>query len=227
MVKDDDDKGQKIQKQFEEILPRLWSKARENEAKMKSEYLSTLHTKLLEEIKTQISTPSFETWFSGLSIEDVKDDNSIIFGTTTTIAKEWIEQVYITLIEKSLKFVTNTDFKAYFVIRVKEKSDCEYEKPFTIDQCVICKCKDFQSKNIEIPLGIQGIVSMTVEGFKCRKCGEEYYSDTIKRVIQLFKQREYEQQIKPMHLQSEEYRKSSAKAARDDDDEDKQNTICD
>jgi chromosomal replication initiation ATPase DnaA len=184
MVKDFDDKSQKIQKQFEEILPTLWDKAKANEAKLKTEYLSGLHTKLLEEIKSQISTPSFETWFSDLTIEDLTEDNTIIFGTNTNWVKEWLEQRYMRLIEQSLRTVTKSDFKAFVVLKELANNISKNEKPYTVEHCVICNCRDIQSKDIEIPLGIQGVVNMTVEGFVCRVCDNKYYSERIKRINQ-------------------------------------------
>ncbi|UUZ84037.1 hypothetical protein LJK88_09885 [Paenibacillus sp. P26] len=213
-----------IIEKFEEILPQLWDKAKSNEIKLKSEYLTTLHTKLLKEIKTQISTPSFDTWFSGLSIEDLKDDNSIIFGTKTTMVKEWLEERYMSLIKKSLKTVTNIEFEVSFVLRTTEKSNRRNEDIDTIKQCVNCNCQDLTRKNIELPLGIQGIVSMTVEGLVCTNCGKEYYSDNIKRIIQLFKQREHERQIGqlevtkaiPFHMMSEKDQKESIDALLED-----------
>lgn len=228
MVDSNNDRNKRIQENFEKILPQLWDIARSNEDKLKLDYLAIMHKKLIEEIKMQISAPSFDTWFSDLTIEDLKDDNRIIFGTNTTLVKEWLEQRYMSLIEKSLRTVTNSNFKVSFVLRKNENSDCKNEKPYTIEQCIVCNCIDFQSKNIELPIGIKGIVSMTVKGLICTNCGEEYYSETIKKVVRLFKQREAELESNPLHfgavkepnpfdLQNEEYKRLSMESMREDD----------
>lgn len=46
---------------------------------------------------------------------------------------------------------------------------------FTIEQCVMCGCKDVPNKTLEIPVNVHGIVSVSVKGAKCSQCGEEYY----------------------------------------------------
>ncbi|TVX86038.1 hypothetical protein [Paenibacillus agilis] len=59
---------------------------------------------------------------------------------------------------------------------------------FTIEECVMCGCKDVPNKKIELPVGVGGIVSVIVEGAECTKCGEKYYdSDDTEAIRELKK----------------------------------------
>lgn len=211
MTEDKNERLKKAEENFEKLLPQLWDKAKENEIELKSEYIKTLQTKLLNEIKLQIPEPSYQMWFSTLTIIDIIDglevvfeakptiDLEIVFGTNTTIGKEWLEVHYESMIRTILKTITNVDYKASFVLRSKEDRNRIGDNLFEIEECFGCGCQSLLRKNIEIPFEVLNIVSLTVVGLQCPDCGEEYYSDTINEVISLFKRREHERQIKPTH----------------------------
>lgn len=110
-----------------------------------------------------------------------------------------------------------------YVARLRtESSTKRSEELFTIEECVLCGCTDVPNKNLELPIGVGGLVSVTVQGAQCIQCGESYYDsediEGIRELKKLSKQREYERQIKVIRLQSKEYRESSARASRDEDD---------
>ncbi|MGM0714182.1 hypothetical protein [Brevibacillus parabrevis] len=94
---------------------------------------------------------------------------------------------------------------------------------FTIEQCVMCGCKDVRNQTLTIPVNMQGIVSVNVLGAKCSNpdCLEEYYDNVdagvIRELKELIKRQALIGRINPLHLQSEDYRISSAEAARDND----------
>jgi hypothetical protein len=110
------DRSKNIQENFEKILPQLWEKARANEEKLKSEYMKTLLSKLLDDVRSHISKPAFDTWFSGFSIEGLNIDESIVFGTNSKMKMEWIEQRYSKMLKATIKSITNADFKVSFIV---------------------------------------------------------------------------------------------------------------
>lgn len=125
MVKDFDDKSQKIDKQIEVILPKLWAKARANEVELKSEYLSKLQAKLLESIGEQIPNDHFNWWFNEkLSIEDISDDNRVTIGADSELNAAWLQLRYSDMLKKTLRSITNenVDFELSFVVR-EDNSD--------------------------------------------------------------------------------------------------------
>jgi len=114
-----------------------------------------------------------------------------------------------------------------FVTRLRtESANKGSEEVFTIEQCVMCGCRDVPNKTLDIPVNIKGIVSVNVSGAQCSNpnCLESYYDsddiEIIRDMKKLLKQREHHRQIKPLHLQSKEYRETSARAMRDEDDYD-------
>ncbi|WP_219834779.1 DnaA N-terminal domain-containing protein [Paenibacillus sp. R14(2021)] len=194
MTENSEERKKRVLENFEKHLPQIWEKARQNEERLKTEYQQNLLAKLLEEIRTKISRPSFDAWFSKLSIEEL-DDNSITLGTNLTIVMEWLETRYKSLIEKSLENITNSNsnFKVSFILR--EYSGNKNVESFVVKECTACGCQDFSQKLIEVPVNVGGILSMNVDGLVCTNCGLEYYDDSLKRVVRLFQQRQHEQQL--------------------------------
>ncbi|WP_152394756.1 hypothetical protein [Paenibacillus guangzhouensis] len=98
------------------------------------------------------------------------------------------------------------------------------EDAMNILECPMCGCDDVPNELLTIPVNMKGIVSVNVLGAKCSnpECLEEYYNsedtEVIRQLKELIKQQALIGRIKPMHLQSEEYQKSSAEATRDDDE---------
>ncbi|MED1725783.1 hypothetical protein [Brevibacillus parabrevis] len=60
---------------------------------------------------------------------------------------------------------------------------------FTIEQCVMCGCKDVPNQMLSIPVNMQGIVSVNVLGAKCSNpdCLEEYYDSETTELIRKIK----------------------------------------
>ncbi|MFC5403920.1 DnaA N-terminal domain-containing protein [Cohnella soli] len=91
MTENNEERRKRVEEQFKKHFPRILEKARQNEERLKTEYQRSLLTRLLEDIRNKISEPSFDAWFSELSIED-SDDNSVIFGTNLTLVLEWLKR---------------------------------------------------------------------------------------------------------------------------------------
>lgn len=109
-------------------------------------------------------------------------------------------------------------------LRTESSTRRSEEVVFTIEQCVMCGSHDVPNKTLEIPVNINGIVSVSINGAKCSNpnCLEEYYNsndtETIRAIEYLLNMRLNHRQIKKLHLQSDEYRAQSARAARNEDD---------
>ncbi|MFD2115512.1 YgiT-type zinc finger protein [Paenibacillus yanchengensis] len=64
---------------------------------------------------------------------------------------------------------------------------------FTIDQCVMCGHKEVPNQELEIPVNIEGIISVKVQGAKCSNCGEEYFNSNDTQAIRSM-ERAYKEQ---------------------------------
>ncbi|AIQ34041.1 hypothetical protein [Paenibacillus sp. FSL R5-0345] len=111
-----EERSKQINAKFESILPKLWQKSRENVETLKIEYMKTLHTKLLDVIRNQLTIPAFYNYFTGFSIEDISSDVSIIFGTNTTLKKEILEFEYLSLLRTALTSITGVDYEISIVV---------------------------------------------------------------------------------------------------------------
>lgn len=101
---------------FESILPKLWEQGRQEDETLKIEYMKTLHAKLLNVMRNQLTIPVFYTYFTGFSIEDISSDVSIIFGTNTNLKKEKLESEYLSLLKAVLTSITRVDYEISFVV---------------------------------------------------------------------------------------------------------------
>jgi chromosomal replication initiation ATPase DnaA len=95
------------------------------EGKIKSLYIKSLQNCLLNQIRSQISKPSFTTWFENFSIVDLVHKKSIVFATDTLLKKEWIENRYKSLVLDALIKIEDADYDTvtFFVIEDSGKSD--------------------------------------------------------------------------------------------------------
>lgn len=59
----------------------------------------------------------------------------------------------------------------------------------------MCGCKDVPSKVLEVPVGIQGVVSIKVEGAQCSQCGEKYFDSNDMQAIRELKKTCEEQDV--------------------------------
>lgn len=57
-----------------------------------------------------------------------------------------------------------------------------------IEECIICGCKIVPMKEIEMPVNVNGILSMKVLGAECSQCKEQYFdSEDINPILELIK----------------------------------------
>jgi len=82
-----------------------------------AENTEILFSKLLIQIAQSLSKPSFQTWFTNISINSVDlIKNTIVFGTDSKFKKEWLETRYLKLLSATLQTITNIDFTISFTV---------------------------------------------------------------------------------------------------------------
>jgi chromosomal replication initiator protein len=83
----------------------------------------------LSEMSSDLSKPSFETWFKSTRPVSLKDC-CIVIEVPNDFAKEWIETRYKEMIVKKLKSITSVDYDLIFIIS-PNSMDCDeiYEPP--------------------------------------------------------------------------------------------------
>lgn len=79
-----------------------------------------LMEKIKNELKTELTQISFDTWFSPLNIRSI-DGNHIIFTTPSEFQRDFVENKYKPLLLNTLKFITNRDWE-YSVIDLETEA---------------------------------------------------------------------------------------------------------
>ncbi|GGP08191.1 DnaA N-terminal domain-containing protein [Oceanobacillus neutriphilus] len=70
--------------------------------------------KVLEKINSQISKPSFNTWFKNTSAE--LEDDALTIYSSSAFTIDWLETNYSTLIIDTIKDVTGEDYSIHFEV---------------------------------------------------------------------------------------------------------------
>ncbi|ACB83600.1 chromosomal replication initiator protein DnaA [Natranaerobius thermophilus] len=98
-----------------------------------SENMEELWSKTLEELKQQLSKPSFETWFQ--STEPVEMSSTDLYiSVPNEFTKDWLNSRYKNSIENSLKKISGKQLKIKFLlpgekIKMEEQNNENEEKP--------------------------------------------------------------------------------------------------
>lgn len=85
-----------------------------------------LMEKIKNELKTELTQISFDTWFSPLSIRSI-DGNHIVFTTPSEFQRDFVENKYKPLLLNTLKFITNRDWEYSVVDLETEAKEKELE----------------------------------------------------------------------------------------------------
>ncbi len=75
-------------------------------------------------IKDKISDQAFQTWFSGILISSVSNDELVI-QVPNKFHFEWLESKYRMLIEESINHVTSKSLIINYTVPITSKSDQE------------------------------------------------------------------------------------------------------
>ncbi|MBQ4901245.1 hypothetical protein KB559_20590 [Paenibacillus sp. Marseille-P2973] len=57
-----------------------------------------------------------------------------------------------------------------------------------IIECVFCNCSDVRNKLLELDVGVEGILSVDVQGAECTQCGKQYLFGNDLKIVETFKQ---------------------------------------
>ncbi|MBM7557763.1 chromosomal replication initiator protein DnaA [Halanaerobacter jeridensis] len=96
---------------------------------MQKENAEEIWEKTLEEIESQLSTPSFETWFQPTEILGIQKNTALI-EVPNEFAKDWLETRYSKLIKESLLEVTDNSYEIKFIIpEMEDEINLEEEAP--------------------------------------------------------------------------------------------------
>lgn len=86
----------------------------------------------LKDIKEELSSLAFSTWFQGVTLKEIKDDTAIIV-VPMAIHKRHLHDNYRDLIQDSLNKITGTNFELEFYLE-NEIEKFEKEKKETMDE---------------------------------------------------------------------------------------------
>ncbi|MFZ3132536.1 MAG: chromosomal replication initiator protein DnaA [Desulfosporosinus sp.] len=78
----------------------------------------------LEKLKTELSKPSFETWFSSTRLFLI-DDDTVIISVPNEFAKDWLESRYASLIRSAIQSIIGHSISLRFIIPSPEGSYTE------------------------------------------------------------------------------------------------------
>ncbi|MFW6000929.1 MAG: chromosomal replication initiator protein DnaA [Halanaerobium sp.] len=97
--------------------------------------LNHIWEKTLENIKNQITNPSFNTWFSETKAVLTTGENQLVLQVPNNFIQEWIETQYTDLIEEILKDLTGNKWTLLLLtpkqvekFKEKQKENKEYNK---------------------------------------------------------------------------------------------------
>lgn len=83
--------------------------------------LDHIWKKTLENIKEQITNPSFNTWFSETKAVMTTEENQLVLQVPNNFIQEWIESQYTDLIEEILKDLTGNQWTLILLIPAEVK----------------------------------------------------------------------------------------------------------
>jgi chromosomal replication initiator protein len=103
---------------------------------LKKEDIKEIWQSTLDDIESQLSKPSFETWFKPTEILAIQN-NTIIIEVPNEFAKDWLKTKYSNLIKETLLKITNKSHQVKFVIPemsqeeifIEEEQEEEAEEP--------------------------------------------------------------------------------------------------
>ncbi|MCM3635302.1 hypothetical protein [Paenibacillus camelliae] len=93
---------------------------------------SILQNQLLNLLKQSLTKSEFMEWFSELNIEELTNDNRIIFGTSDKEKKEYLEVRYFSLLKSKLRELTGHDYELHFNVKSEvQKTSKKIKKPIS------------------------------------------------------------------------------------------------
>lgn len=96
----------------------------------------SLWDRVLERVRSGISSRSFETWIRPLSFLSLSD-GEIVLGVPNGFALDWVEEHYRGEIEEAVVSEFGRPLRVALIIHAKEEESPEYESPLTAARPVI------------------------------------------------------------------------------------------
>ncbi len=116
--------------------------------------LDHIWKKTLENIKEQITNPSFNTWFSETKAVLTTGENQLVLQVPNNFIQEWIETQYTDLIEEILKKLTGNQWTLLLLtpkqvkkFKEKQKENKDYNKNDPENNDLEIVEKDLEEKN--------------------------------------------------------------------------------
>ncbi|MCK5744215.1 MAG: chromosomal replication initiator protein DnaA, partial [Caldisericia bacterium] len=78
-------------------------------------------TKIQDRLRSEVSAPSYEMWFSSSKLVS-ESDGRIVISVATDFAKDWIHSKYYKLIKSIADNLTKTNTDIVFVVSKEESS---------------------------------------------------------------------------------------------------------
>jgi chromosomal replication initiator protein len=97
--------------------------------------------KALTIMKTQLSVPSFETWFRPVTLQEEKEDE-IILSVPSQFVKDWLETKFLSLIQTTLSEMSGKEIKVSFVV---EERKTEPQQNIVINNTVLYRHYTFEN----------------------------------------------------------------------------------
>jgi chromosomal replication initiator protein len=97
--------------------------------------------KALTLMKSQLSVPTFETWFKPVRLHEEKEDE-IILKVPSQFVKDWLETKYFSLINTTLSEILGKELKIEFVV---EESKTEPQQNIIINNVVLYRQYTFEN----------------------------------------------------------------------------------
>lgn len=77
--------------------------------------MSEIWQKTLEQLKTQLSKPTFEMWFKNTKVLE-ETENSIKVAVPSDFARDWIQTRYLSLISSTIKSITDQNIDIEYIV---------------------------------------------------------------------------------------------------------------
>lgn len=77
---------------------------------------TAIWNRILEEIRSEVGSPSFDTWFANLNFEGF-ENGEFRLSIPDSFTKQWIESRYTSLLNEKVSLILNTPVRVKFVVR--------------------------------------------------------------------------------------------------------------
>lgn len=91
--------------------------------------MSELWQKVLNQLKTQLSKPTFEMWFKNTSVID-DSENCLKIGVPSEFARDWIQTRYCSLVNSTVNSITGKDIEIDYIVVEQDHKNSKVEQKY-------------------------------------------------------------------------------------------------